>query len=134
MRPSSELARRITARVENMVAGGLAEEVRSLLEAGLGPELPSMQGIGYCQISEFLAGSCTLEEAKAAIVKETRRYAKRQMTWFRKLDGVDWLEASGDVEADAEVVLASLRRRLPPLPSPQWARIIRPKVAASGGG
>lgn len=134
LQSSSELARRIAARVDAMVAEGLVEEVRSLLESGLEPELPSMQGIGYRQISDFLAGACTLEEAKEAIVKETRRYAKRQMTWFRKLEGIEWLEATGDPEADAEVVLASLMRRLPPLPSARWALIIRPQATASGGG
>ena len=91
------------------------------------------QGIGYRQMAEHLAGTCTMEEAQADIMRETRRYAKRQMTWFRKLPGIEWVEASDDVEADASAVLTSLRRRLPPLPSSGWARIIQAAVTTGGG-
>lgn len=133
VRPRAALAERITARVEAMIDAGVAEEVSSLLEAGYGLELPALQGIGYRQIAEHLAGVCTMEEAQADIMRETRRYAKRQMTWFRKLPGIEWVEASDDVEADASAVLNSLRRRLPPLPSPGWARIIQEAVTTGGG-
>ena len=133
VRPRAALAERITARVEAMIDAGLAEEVSSLLEAGYGPELPALQGIGYRQMAEHLAGTCTIEEAQADIMRETRRYAKRQMTWFRKLPGIEWVEASDDVEADASAVLTSLRRRLPPLPSTGWARIIQAAVTTGGG-
>ncbi len=133
VRPRAALAERITARVEAMIDAGVAEEVSSLLEAGYGPELPALQGIGYRQMAEHLAGTCTIEEAQADITRETRRYAKRQMTWFRKLPGIEWVEASDDVEADASAVLNSLRRRLPPLPSPGWARIIQEAVTTGGG-
>lgn len=132
--PSDKLARRIRARVRVMIETGLADEVRSLLEGGLAEDLPSMQGIGYRQMVDYLAGDSALEEAEEAVVKETRRYAKRQMTWFRKVPEVEWLEATGDAEADADSVLASLRRRLPRLPPPGSARIIRAEAAAASGG
>jgi tRNA dimethylallyltransferase len=132
--PSEELAQRIRVRVRAMLEMGLAEEARSLLEEGLLQEIPSMQGIGYRQMGDYLAGDSTLEEAEAAIIKETRLYAKRQMTWFRKLQEIEWLKATDEVEADVASALASLRRRLPPLPSPRWASIIRTEVAAASGG
>jgi len=133
VRPRAALAERITARVEAMIDAGVADEVSSLLEAGYGPELPALQGIGYRQMAEHLAGTCTMEEAQADIMRATRRYAKRQMTWFRKLPGIEWVEASDDVEADASAVLTSLRRRLPPLPFSGWARIIQAAVTTGGG-
>jgi tRNA A37 N6-isopentenylltransferase MiaA len=82
---------------------------------------------------EHVDGARSLEEVRGAIVRETRRYAKRQMTWFRKLPGVEWVEAGDDVEADAAQVVAVLRRRLPPLPSPEAARIILQTTATAGG-
>lgn len=134
VRSRGEVASRIAERVEEMVAEGLEEEVRKLREAGYGEDLPAMQGIGYREMGSHLSGGMSLDETKEAIAKETRRYAKRQMTWFRKLEGLEWIEASGDVSADSEAVLSSLRRRLPALPSKGWARIIRPQVASTGGG
>lgn len=132
-RPPQALAGRISSRVEAMLAAGLEEEVRALLAAGLDPSTPALQGIGYRQMVEHVEGACSLEEAKEAIVRETRRYAKRQMTWFRKLSGIEWVEAGDEVEADAAKVLAAFRRRLPPLPSPEAARIIRRTTATAGG-
>lgn len=132
--PASALAERIERRVEAMIEGGLVEEVASLLASGCSPEMPAMQGIGYREMARHLSGGCSLEEAAAEVAKETRRYAKRQMTWFRKLAGVEWIEATGDAETDAEAVLASLAERLPPLASLGRSRPIRPRVTAGGGG
>jgi tRNA dimethylallyltransferase len=132
-RSAQELSDRIARRVEAMVAEGLAEEVRALRLKGLGPEHPAMQGIGYRQVAEYLDGALSLEEAVSSIVRETRKYAKRQMTWFRRLEGIEWIELTDDVEADARRVLDSLKRRLPTLPSPQWARIIQATISPAGG-
>jgi tRNA dimethylallyltransferase len=131
-RPPEALAGRIASRVEAMIDGGMEGEVRTLLAAGLDASGPALQGIGYRQMVERVVEGRSLEEVQEAIVRETRRYAKRQMTWFRKLPGIEWVEAGDDVEADAARVLDALRRRLPPLPSPEAARIIRQATATAG--
>lgn len=88
----SELYRRIEQRVDQMVTGGLVEEVRGLLERGYGRELKSMRAIGYKEIAAYLAGETTLEEAVELMKRDTRRYAKRQMTWFNGDPRIIWLE------------------------------------------
>jgi tRNA dimethylallyltransferase len=79
-----ELYRRIEARCDKMIAAGFVEEVGGLLDMGYGRELKSMHSIGYRQIASFLAGEIGLEEAVLEIKRETRRFAKRQFTWFRR--------------------------------------------------
>lgn len=81
--PREELDRRIDARVLRMVERGLVEEVRRLSQAGYGPPDPGMTGTGYREILVHLQGECTLEEAVEEIQANTRRYARRQLTWFR---------------------------------------------------
>jgi tRNA dimethylallyltransferase len=87
-----ELYERIERRVDRMLATGLLDEVRALLEAGFGPELKAMRSIGYRESCEFLAGSSSLEETTALIKRNTRRYAKRQLTWFNADPEIIWLE------------------------------------------
>jgi tRNA dimethylallyltransferase len=79
----------IGARVERMVAEGAIAEARALGELGLAPDLPAMKAIGVRQFLDHLAGLLSLDEAIARIATETRRYAKRQMTWFRH-QMADW--------------------------------------------
>ncbi len=86
--PPSELAARIDSRVDAMMAVGLADEVASLRAAGHGPEEPGMKAIGY---REFFAAD-GIEAVSKAIKLDTRRYAKRQMTFFRKLPGIEWID------------------------------------------
>lgn len=74
---------RINDRVLEMVDEGLIEETRRLMELGYGPESPGMKTVGYAEAMEHIAGRLTLEEMIAAIRQSTRRYAKRQITWFR---------------------------------------------------
>lgn len=81
--PREEMDRRIDDRVGRMVERGLVEEVRRLLEAGTTVDAPGMTGTGYREISTFLRGETTLEEAMDEIRRQTRRYARRQLTWFR---------------------------------------------------
>ncbi|MGE5605468.1 MAG: tRNA (adenosine(37)-N6)-dimethylallyltransferase MiaA [Bacteroidota bacterium] len=83
-RERDELYRRIELRVDRMISEGFIEEVHSLLEDGFPPQLKSMQSLGYKQICSYLRQDISLEEAIASIKQETRRYAKRQLTWFRK--------------------------------------------------
>lgn len=90
-----ELYRRIDLRVEKMVEDGLVEEVRSLLDAGYGRELKALRSIGYKEITAYLSEEMTLDEAVTLIKRDTRRYAKRQMTWFGKENDIYWLEYPG---------------------------------------
>ena len=85
----AELARRVAARAEAMLAGGALPEVAALLARNLPPEYPLMKAIGVRQIADHVAGRLSLEEAATAISLETRHYAKRQMTWFRN-QMADW--------------------------------------------
>lgn len=86
------LYRRIEQRVDRMVEDGLVEEVRNLLGSGYSRDLFSMQSLGYREIAAYLEGEVPLEEAIALVKRNTRRFAKRQMTWFRRDKGIFWLE------------------------------------------
>jgi tRNA dimethylallyltransferase len=92
-----ELFRRIDNRVEWMMESGLVEEVERLLAKGYSPTLKPMLSLGYRQICDFLAGKYPLQEAVRLIKRDTRRYAKRQMTWFRKDDEIIWFEYSANI-------------------------------------
>ena len=81
--PREEVRRRIDRRVSRMVERGLLEEVRGLLDAGYGSDAPGMTGTGYREVIRHLEGEITLEEAMEEIRASTRRYARRQVTWFR---------------------------------------------------
>lgn len=90
----AELYRRIDLRVDAMLAAGLEGEVRQLLAAGYAPELKSMRSLGYKEICAYLAGSYPLDEAVRLIKRDTRHYAKRQLTWFKRDLGINWFEYS----------------------------------------
>lgn len=83
---------RIDLRVEQMVAAGLVEEVQRLKEMGCTKDMVSMQGLGYKEILRYLEGEFTLEEAIYLIKRDTRHFAKRQLTWFRREKEVIWVE------------------------------------------
>jgi tRNA dimethylallyltransferase len=85
------LYERINARVDTMVTAGLAEEVASLLAAGVSPDAQSLQAIGYKQFVAYVRGECDLATATAAVKQATRNFAKRQLTWFRKMPYIDWI-------------------------------------------
>jgi tRNA dimethylallyltransferase len=82
----------IDARFDAMVADGLVEEVRALTEAGYSPEKPPLSTIGYKQIAAYLRDEMTLAEAIALAKQESRRLAKRQLTWFRREPEIVWLD------------------------------------------
>jgi tRNA dimethylallyltransferase len=84
------LYRRIEDRVERMFARGLVDEVRGLIARGVGEDTPPFRALGYRHVLACLRGEISLEEAKGLTKADTRHYAKRQMTWFRKMDGVAW--------------------------------------------
>ena len=79
-------------RVQTLIARGSAEEVQALLDAGIDPALSSMQGLGYKEIVWYLQGKCTLEEAAEKIKLETRHFAKRQLTWFKRDSRITWFD------------------------------------------
>lgn len=85
------LYERIDRRVDAMIADGLVKEVEKLREMGYTKELVSMQGLGYKELFPYFDGECTLEEAIAVIKRDTRHFAKRQLTWFRREKDVIWV-------------------------------------------
>lgn len=102
-----ELEQRIRARVDRMFADGLVEEVKGLHAAGYSAELRSLQAIGYREVGRLLAGELDERETREAIAIATRRYAKRQLTWFRAEPGLEWIDASDPArvlrEAEARI-------------------------------
>lgn len=98
------LYERINKRVDLMIEQGLIEEVKGILERY--PKFPTaMQGLGYKEVVEYLKGSTTKEEMIEKLKMETRRYAKRQMTWFRKNKQTIWLEGQAKIQDNIEIIL-----------------------------
>ena len=91
-----QLKDRIDNRVDSMIETGLVEEVKKLREMGYKNDLKPMQSIGYKEINQFLDGDISLEEAVELIKRDTKRFAKRQMTWLRKDDEIKWFELADD--------------------------------------
>lgn len=89
------LYRRIGERVDAMLAAGLEQEVSRLLSSGVPQKATSMQAIGYKEMAAYIAGGESLDEAVFNIKRETRRYAKRQITWFKSIEGMNWIYADG---------------------------------------
>lgn len=88
----SRLYQRIEERVDEMLAQGLVDEVKALKEMGLNASMVSMQGLGYKEILAFLEGDISLDEAVYLIKRDTRHFAKRQLTWFRREQDVIWID------------------------------------------
>lgn len=93
-----ELYDRINRRVDIMMDEGLTDEVKTLIDRGYSPELNSMQGIGYKELIAYFNGKSTLDEAVDAIKQNSRRYAKRQLTWFRRNENIHWLSPDNALE------------------------------------
>ena len=94
--PRAELYRRIDARAADMLDGGLVEETRALLAAGYDPQLKSLQTIGYREAIRLIRGEMSRSEALSGLQQATRRYAKRQLTWFRADSGMIWVDSARD--------------------------------------
>jgi tRNA dimethylallyltransferase len=92
----AELYRRIDTRAAAMFASGLLEETAALLAAGYAPQLKALQTIGYREAVRLLHGECTRQEALAEVQQATRRYAKRQLTWFRADPEIIWVDSLPD--------------------------------------
>lgn len=87
-----KLYHRIEERIDEMLSGGLIEEVQHLRDMGCHRGLVSMQGLGYKEILAYLEGDCSLEEAVYLLKRDTRHFAKRQLTWFRREEEVIWVD------------------------------------------
>jgi tRNA dimethylallyltransferase len=99
-RPAPELDERITARVDRMWALGLVDEVRRLLPDGLASGLTASRALGYRQVLHALAGGGTLDGARAETVRATRRFARRQRSWFRRDPRIHWLDGGSPALLD----------------------------------
>jgi tRNA dimethylallyltransferase len=107
----SRVYEKIIRRVDDMLSDGLVDEVRHLKEQGLKPEMTSMKGLGYAEMLRFLSGEIPYDEAVRLIKQNTRHFAKRQLTWFRREKDVVWinLDAYG---SDEEKILREMLRIL----------------------
>ena len=112
-RARPELYSRIEARVDAMMAGGLLEEVAALREFGCTRDMVSMQALGYKQLMAHLDGETTLDEAVQLIKRDTKRYAKRQFTWFNADKSVRWIDLDGLSKDEA---LGRIKKALEILP------------------
>lgn len=101
------LYKRIEERVDSMLQEGLVDEVRHLKEMGMNRGMVSMQGLGYKEILDYLNGMCSLEEAAAVLKRDTRHFAKRQITWFKRERDVTWLNLP-DYDNDKNRILAKI--------------------------
>lgn len=103
----SLLYERIDRRVDFMIEQGLIEEVQYLKDMGCTRDMVSMQGLGYKEILDYLQGNCTLEEAVYTLKRDTRHFAKRQITWFKREKDVRWLFLP-DFDSDTDKVLEKM--------------------------
>ena len=101
--PREDLYSRIDGRTDQMIEEGWIEEVEGLLSGGADPEWPGLKTLGYPEIVSYLRGEITTEQMRESISRQTRRYAKRQLTWFRREPGVTWIE--GDIDEAKAAVL-----------------------------
>ena len=107
--PREILYDRINRRVDIMIEKGLIEEVKKLYKKYGEKLTTSMQGIGYKEVVEYLNGNCTKEEMIEKIKMETRRYAKRQLTWFRKIKNIEWLDALQPAQNNVNIILEGIK-------------------------
>ena len=119
-----KLYARIDRRVDKMMEQGLTEEVRCLKEMGCHRDMVSMQGLGYKEILDYLDGKTSLEEAVYIIKRETRHFAKRQLTWFRRERDVIWLNKPDFLYDESRILqemLAILAQRQ--ITEKEWSKI-----------
>ncbi len=111
--PREKLFERIERRVDLMMQAGWLEEVRDLVASGVPSDAQSMHAIGYRHLLEYLSDECDIDETVRLIKRDTRRYAKRQMTWLRSGEGYRWLAAGSDLQRRAcTATIVTAARRL----------------------
>jgi tRNA dimethylallyltransferase len=113
-RPLAVLDQRISERAAAMFGGGILDETQALLERDLDPATPALTGHGYAEAARHLAGEWSLEQAVESTARRVRRYARRQMSWFRRDKRIVWLDAGDDPADDPALVRqgSDLLRRL----------------------
>ncbi|MFK7971842.1 MAG: tRNA (adenosine(37)-N6)-dimethylallyltransferase MiaA [Bacteroidia bacterium] len=104
LEPRKLLYDRINFRVEEMMKAGLVEELKAVLKSGVAEDAPGLKSIGYSELVPFIHGDRSLPEAVELIKRNSRRYAKRQLTWWRRESDVHWLDASKSLETQATEV------------------------------
>ena len=97
-REKEDLHQNIERRIDEMVEQGIVEEIKSLLKQKYSWDLPSMSGVGYRQFRDHLEGKETLEQALGKLKKETKHFAKKQLTWFKRDQRIKWTETVEDAE------------------------------------
>ena len=108
--PREDLYKRINKRVDNMIEQGLIQEVKNIQEKY--KEFPTaMQGLGYKEVVSYLQGNMTKEEMIEKVKQETRRYAKRQLTWFRKNKETIWLNGKSKMQSNVNVILEVINEK-----------------------
>ena len=107
------LYERIDRRVDEMMASGLLDEVRSLMERGIDPRCTAMQAIGYKEPVMYLNGLISYDETVALIKQASRRYAKRQMTWFRRWTDALFIERGADADVSADMDMLKKKGMIP---------------------
>ncbi|MFA5072454.1 MAG: tRNA (adenosine(37)-N6)-dimethylallyltransferase MiaA [Nitrospirota bacterium] len=107
-RARSDLYARIEERIDRMIASGLENEVRTLLGRGFSPDLVSMQGLGYRHFAGYIQGALSRNEAEALLKRDTKRFAKRQFTWFRREPDAIWIDITGI--SDAREILQHIKK------------------------
>ncbi|GAB4317974.1 MAG: tRNA (adenosine(37)-N6)-dimethylallyltransferase MiaA [Candidatus Zixiibacteriota bacterium] len=110
IRPREELNNRIADRVDMMIASGLADEVKSLLEKGYTANDPGLATVGYVETIDFLGGKLTADQWREQIIIHTRQYAKRQRTWFRHRDYVAGVAMDSNVQQEVTRIVESWTR------------------------
>ena len=95
---------RINERVDAMIAEGLVEEVKGLLDRGVPADAVSMHGLGYKEIALYLHGHLSLEEAVELLKRDTRRFAKRQLSWFRHMKDIHWIDSSENFHKNLQMI------------------------------
>ena len=109
--PRDILYERIDARVDQMLSEGLVQEVQGLLDSGIHRPMTSMQGLGYKEIADYLEGRMPYEEAVRVLKRDTRHFAKRQLTWFRREHDVIWIDKA-DYAYDEDRILANMIKHI----------------------
>jgi len=111
-RDRAELYRRIDLRVDMMLEAGLLDEVKKLKEMGYTRDMVAMKGLGYKEILDYFSGEITLDEAVYRVKRDSRHFAKRQLTWFRRERDVTWVELDGRSEDEVlEGLIAQLKAK-----------------------
>ena len=100
MRDRDKLYERINLRVDMMFYIGLIEEVEQLLKSGVNPDCQAFKGIGYKEVVEYMNGRITLDECRDLIKKNTRHFAKRQITWYKRMPYIEWIHIDNDTSKD----------------------------------